>query len=538
MVTLLSLQLATVLFVVLSIQRQTSTQFTANARGLLDQLADSVTDQVQRFLGPAQTVLEIGQQLIAGGVLDATSDVDLERFFASQLKSNSRLKGIYLGREDGSFVYVNRNLQDALQAKRVMPVDGAQRSIISELNGHHAEEERSWRDIEEQYDPRKRPWFELARDTNGIGWTSAYLFHSSGLPGISASVEVEDLQGHDRGVLGVDLDIQELSSAINNIPGTDRGTAAIIDEQLNAVALSNTTRLSVGADRSSIPDMQHVKDPVLRTLYQRIEKSKDADDASHKVFGIVDTEQGEHLTLSRALSMFDGHVNWRLLVQAPVKDFQGSLAEFFRSRIRALVLVILLPGFLAVWAIMRLTRPVYRLHRDATIDSLTGAMSRAEFDRCLNHLVHDRRRRTDGTRLVALVLDLDGFKRVNDQHGHTAGDKILKTVVTRLTGALRKDDLLGRTGGDEFQVIMHVSASTDIGETVECLHRKIVDTPITFNGQPLRIGVTIGIAELQADEALERLLNRADQALIRGKRIAKNACYQAVAPVMLLRKAS
>lgn len=537
-VTLLSLQLATMLFVVISIQRQTSTQFTANARATLDQLADSVTDHVQRFLGPAQTALEIGQQLIAGGVLDSTSDVDLERFFASQLKSNTRLKGIYLGRKDGSFIYVNRNPQDALQAKRVIPVDGVQRSIISAHDNHQAEEKRSWLDIEEHYDPRERPWYELARNNTGIGWTSVYVFHSSGLPGISASVEVEDLHGEDRGVLGVDLDIEELSSAIDKIPGTYRGGAVIIDEQLNAVALSNTTSLSAKADRSSILDMDHVEDPVLRTLYQRVEKSKELTDASHKVFGIVDTEHGGHLTLSRALSMFNGRVNWRLLVQAPVKGFQGSLTEFFKSRIRALVLVILIPGFLAVWAIMRLTQPVYRLHRDATIDSLTGAMSRAEFDRCLNHLMHDRRRRMDGTRLVALVLDLDGFKRVNDQHGHTAGDEILKTVVTRLTDALRKDDLIGRTGGDEFQVIMHVPASMDIDATVKRLHRKIVDKPIIFKGQLLRIGVTIGIAEFQADETLELLVNRADQALIGGKRIGKNTCYHAAAPAMLLRQAS
>jgi eukaryotic-like serine/threonine-protein kinase len=146
----------------------------------------------------------------------------------------------------------------------------------------------------------------------------------------------------------------------------------------------------------------------------------------------------------------------------------------------------------------------------ATTDGLTGVNNRRHFfDLARRQLSLARRNHRP---LAALMIDIDHFKRINDTHGHGAGDDVIRTVAQTLQGSIRDPDVLGRYGGEEFAVIMS-EMHGDAIEIAERLRAAVASSPIGS----IRVTVSIGVAELKPDDELEGLLARADEALYSAK---------------------
>ena len=156
------------------------------------------------------------------------------------------------------------------------------------------------------------------------------------------------------------------------------------------------------------------------------------------------------------------------------------------------------------------------LHQ-ASHDSLTALPNRGHFIERIEAAVAKAQRAECA--LAALYLDLDGFKAINDLHGHAIGDEVLRIVAARLVHALRADDMVGRLGGDEFACLL----SNPPGDGQ--LHH-LVDKLIATVSAPLRLGTieisvrpSIGVAIFPADgDSAEALLSHADAAMYRAKR--------------------
>ncbi len=153
-------------------------------------------------------------------------------------------------------------------------------------------------------------------------------------------------------------------------------------------------------------------------------------------------------------------------------------------------------------------------------DPLTGTLNRAGFDLRMREAL--TRARQEHHRLALLCIDLDGFKPVNDEHGHATGDHLLEAVAQRLQQALRPSDILARLGGDEFAVVL-----PDIkdGPAAQTVARKIVSTlatPFEIDGKQLGIGGSVGVAlATSGQETLQTLMQRADVALYQAKRAGR-----------------
>ena len=151
---------------------------------------------------------------------------------------------------------------------------------------------------------------------------------------------------------------------------------------------------------------------------------------------------------------------------------------------------------------------------EALTDGLTGLHNRRALDGALSRLA------LSDTGYAVLHMDLDRFKEVNDTLGHAAGDTILRTVATIMRSQTRQDDLLVRTGGDEFVIICpgltELSRLKDLSDTL-ITH---ISEPVMTEGQEARIGASIGIAVRPADTRIDPgiLMERADIALYAAKR--------------------
>lgn len=166
---------------------------------------------------------------------------------------------------------------------------------------------------------------------------------------------------------------------------------------------------------------------------------------------------------------------------------------------------------------LRSRHQAHQLKHLAMTDHLTGLANRVHFERALE--AEFGRAVRQGEPFTLLLLDLDGFKAVNDGFGHAAGDETLKEVSQRLITQVRAGDVLARLGGDEFGIVMRDGPA----ESAQALARRIVravSQPIRLSsGDEVGVGVSVGMAAYADDVmSVRKLVSQADQALYEAKK--------------------
>lgn len=173
----------------------------------------------------------------------------------------------------------------------------------------------------------------------------------------------------------------------------------------------------------------------------------------------------------------------------------------------------------------------------ATTDSLTGLLNRRSLSERLDQEIYRAQRY--GIPLSLILFDIDHFKRVNDGWGHAAGDQVLREIAQETQRLLRRTDLVGRYGGEEFVVLLPETKVTEAVSLARRLNWQISQKVIAFKrGSPLVVTVSAGVAALAPDENGEKLIQRADQALYRAKEGGRNRVEAAIAAADPVRQGS
>lgn len=173
---------------------------------------------------------------------------------------------------------------------------------------------------------------------------------------------------------------------------------------------------------------------------------------------------------------------------------------------------------------------IERLKSQSATDFLTGlANRRAFFDTAERELAGARRH---GVPVVVMVLDIDHFKRLNDEHGHDSGDRALRAVADAVRGRLRQDDLAARHGGEEFVLLLRHCDRADGLRFAERLREAIAEAPVLLpSGETLQVTASVGLAaSSDHGHGLDALLTQADQAMYRAKHAGRNRIALAPPP--------
>jgi diguanylate cyclase (GGDEF)-like protein len=208
--------------------------------------------------------------------------------------------------------------------------------------------------------------------------------------------------------------------------------------------------------------------------------------------------------------------------------FTGSLHHIGLPALLLAVATLLTAGVRSGLSLVNLRALTEQRHRHSVTDQLTGLGNRRALSALLDVVLPDDPDPDAPPPSVAfLYIDLNGFKQVNDSFGHAAGDELLRQLGTRLHGALRREDLLVRLGGDEFGVVL-VDGTVDEAAMVAQRLGARLEQPFVLDGIRARVGASIGIAVAPTDAtSVPDLLRCADLAMYRAK-LAGNcfAIYQ------------
>ncbi|EGM68293.1 sensor domain-containing diguanylate cyclase [Shewanella sp. HN-41] len=313
---------------------------------------------------------------------------------------------------------------------------------------------------------------------------------------VFVNYKVFDFEGKFIGVTGVGLAVEKVKSLIElyqkrynrRVFFTDRqGNVTLHGDEYDG---ADSLQTSAGLD----------------TLATRILTSPSAAFSYHK--------NGKTIYLnSRLVPEF----KWYLIVEQEEAPQEQELLNTFWGNL-ALSLVVTL-GILFI-SNMTLGRYQRKLEIMASTDKLTGAANRQVFEEYFHRALE--KAKSDQAAMSILLLDIDHFKKVNDNYGHSIGDLVLKTVCNLLRGQLKEQDVLCRWGGEEFLILVPEMDLSRAAEFAEQICRTISQRELKVNGVHISITASIGVAESQEQEPVEDLIKRADLALYQAKEAGRN----------------
>jgi diguanylate cyclase len=175
---------------------------------------------------------------------------------------------------------------------------------------------------------------------------------------------------------------------------------------------------------------------------------------------------------------------------------------------------------------VRLQRQAAELETQTAVartDALTGLSNRRALDDEMNRRLAEWQRRK--STFSVIMIDVDHFKKFNDQHGHQAGDQVLKDVAGALGTTVREMDLVTRYGGEEFAVILPSTPLSDAVSAGERIRAAIAKNSSEFGGTTLQVTISVGVAQIGAEDTCPSLISRADEALYGAKAAGRNRVW-------------
>jgi len=353
-----------------------SSQKTLNghAINIMENIADLAMEKSQNHLAHAHGAAVLTRRLLAANVVSVNeNNIDsLEQYFLDQLVIYSHFAGIYLAKPNGDFFYVSRNGQPS--------PGGLRTKIISHRNGVR-NTALTWRDKnlnilskefdpEDRYDPRVRPWYKKALAHKKIVWSDPYVFFTSQKPGITIAGPTYDKSGALKGIVGVDIEIDELSTFIGNLKIGQNGRAFMINNNGEVVAFPDLEKIKTQGPSGS-KSFRLVKIHELDAILSR---------KAFSAVGLIKDEQGRFDLKESRFARFEhqGQYHhamltpfsipqwpWIIGVHLPEDDYLGDLKKSRLFNILLTLVISVVATVIALYFARSIIRPITNLEKEA-----------------------------------------------------------------------------------------------------------------------------------------------------------------------------
>jgi diguanylate cyclase (GGDEF)-like protein len=368
---------------------------------------------------------------------------------------------------------------------------------------------------------------------------------ATGIPTALVAIPLLSADGNTVGFFAADLALSSLDtilrSFITETTAANQGTSLMLVQENGSLLASTASTATAGLTSTEIASLY--KKPLQNNVY--------VNSAGDKVIGI--------------LALLE-HSNYAVVVET---NYDKLFANQLRLRNLTLSLVLLLlavMGFVAWWITRGILRPLETLKKSAEIvaagdmniklpvtshdelgiattafnqmieklrhnqaeleqltitDSLTGLMNRSKI--ITSMLEHIERYRRLGTPFSLLMIDVDYFKKINDQYGHLAGDAVLIRLGRLFSELTRSIDMAARYGGEEFLILLEDSESDEAVQTAQRIRSVIENSETNYEGEKIKFTISIGVAQISSTEqSVDDLVRLADEAMYKAKEAGRN----------------
>ena len=300
-----------------------------HAADIMENITLLTIQQSQSYLEPARDAVKLTERLAISDVVSSEDRIMLERYFLEQLALHSQISGIYVGNSLGEFIYVMKNdskIKGGYKSKFITVNDDSRNVEIVWRNPLQKELYRET-DNEDKYDPRVRPWYQEAFKKKQLTWTDPYIFYTSQKPGITTASPVFLQSGEIMGVVGVDIEIDDISVFLSKLKVGKHGLAFIINRNGDVVAFPDQSKIKQPLDKNSdkyrLTRISELDDPLSRKAFEAALKPIENYDLQEPIFSTFRHEnRNYHVMFSPFLQE---QWPWIIGIYLPEDDYLGPI---------------------------------------------------------------------------------------------------------------------------------------------------------------------------------------------------------------------
>ena len=345
-----------------------------HARDIMENIAALAMEQSQNHLAHAHGAASLTRRLLSAEVVSSKEKYQqtLERYFLDQLAIYPHFAGIYIGKPNGDFFYVSRHPRfdpGGYRTKIIRNGNGGRQTQLIWRNGQMqviAEE----LDGADRYDPRQRPWYQKAFAQRRIVWTDPYVFFTSQKPGITIAGPAYDAAGTLKGIVGVDIEIDQLSVFISNLKIGKNGRAFMINNNGDVVAFPDLEKMKTGGSAAQgsirLTKIQEIDDVLSKKAFAALNLQKSEDGRFHLQsprFARFEHSGRQHHAMLTPFSIQQWP--WIVGVHLPEDDYLGGLKQNRRFNTLLTLGISAVATVLALLLAASMIRPIANLARES-----------------------------------------------------------------------------------------------------------------------------------------------------------------------------
>ncbi|WP_372803352.1 cache domain-containing protein [Paracoccus seriniphilus] len=340
---LAGLQLLAVLAVVFSSYVTSERVLLEHARSLLSDVGTNTAEHSKGFLDPARGAAELAARLAQHKVVASDDPHQLELFLFQQLQITPQFSGLYFGGEDGSFVYVMRSDGPGPYRSKLITFPDGQRRVEFVWRNEDFSRVRDELDPTDTFDPRSRPWYERAKKSLTTIWTDPYIFFSSQQPGITLAAPVLEGSSNIKGVVGVDIEISNISEFLARLKIGKTGKALIINRNGDVIAHPEQSLIKIRDNQGTLRfvSIDEFGDPIARAAFSDPDKSVGFP-VKEELFS--EFTIGHRDYIADVLPVISEQLPWTIAVYAEQGDFIGEIKRNRAKNVWIAVMVATITG--------------------------------------------------------------------------------------------------------------------------------------------------------------------------------------------------
>jgi PAS domain S-box-containing protein len=328
-----------------------------HATTLIGEVGRSSTEHSKGFLEPAIRSTELAKRLMESDIVKSDDTEELEKLLFQQMQVVPQLSGIYYGDDEGNFVYVMRSEEHA-----------EFRTKLVHRSGDDVSTELIWRDKnykiaeiavdpEDKFDPRVRPWYMDAKKEQNFVWTSPYIFFSSQRPGITAATPILSASGQFEGVIGVDIEIDEITRFLSSLDIGDSGVAMALSGERDVIAhpTTNFIRETNKENVLQFIKLDQLEDAVAREAFGSLPRL-DQVTSEQEIESEFQYNDGKYASILIPGSNHD--LPWSIAIYAPLSDFIGGIEENRTRNIWIAMIIAMVTGLIGLQIANRINKPI------------------------------------------------------------------------------------------------------------------------------------------------------------------------------------
>jgi C4-dicarboxylate-specific signal transduction histidine kinase len=326
------------------------------ADGLMEDAGANAAELTTRFLEPAKEINDQVSFILNSNVISANNPIELEKYFFQILRTSPQLSGINYGDELGNFVFVMKGETPGSYRTKLITIEGDSRTVeFIWRSDDYAVIERSF-DPNDRYDARTRPWYIQASTLGTQIWTAPYIFFSSQQPGVTVASPVMAHDGTLNGVVGIDLDIADISLFLSDLTIGETGAAFILSDDGRVIAHPDPARIRTQNEDGTLGfiGINDFSDPIVRAAFARFASTDVQPEGVQK--SQFEFYEDRYMTLLQPIPGID--LPWNIAVFAAEGDFIQGISDNRRRNIWIAAVISVITAIVGITLAEFILRPV------------------------------------------------------------------------------------------------------------------------------------------------------------------------------------